>query len=194
MTASSPQEISVLLQAWRDGDQESFDKLVPLVYDELHRLAHRYMRRERAGHTVQTNDLVNEAYFRLIDAKNVDWRDRAHFFAISAKLMRQVLVDLARKKKSNKRPHDSHKVPFDEAQLYPRVSDPDLVELHDALTALEQFDPRKARVVELKFFGGFDLDEISDALNVSRDTVKSDWGFAKAWLLAELKKRGRNEV
>ena len=132
MTAPSPQEVTRLLRAWRDGDQGAFDRLVPVVYDELHRLAHRYMVRERAGHTLQTTALVNEAYFRLIDAKNVEWRDRAHFFAISANLMRRILVDYARSHGYKKRGGDVKKVSLKEGIISP-VPDPDLVKLDDAI-------------------------------------------------------------
>jgi RNA polymerase sigma factor (TIGR02999 family) len=189
MKAASPQEISSLLQAWHGGDQEAFNKLVPLVYDELHRLAHRYMARERAGHPLQTTALVNEAYLRLIDVKKVDWQDRMHFFAISAKLMRRILVDFARKQKFLKRSGNRERLSLENALCVTSALDPDLVKLDDALNALAELYPRKADAVELKFFGGLSLDETAEGLKVSRDTVKGDWRFAKAWLLREMKDR-----
>jgi RNA polymerase sigma-70 factor (ECF subfamily) len=190
MTTPSTQEITSLLRAWRGGDQSAFDKLVPLVHDELHRLAHIYMTRERAGHTLQTTALVNEAYLRLIDANQVEWRDRAHFFAISANLMRRILIDFARSCGYQKRGGDVKKVLFSEGLLASDTRDPDLAKLDDALNDLARFDSRKAKVVELKFFGGFDLDETAEVLKVSRETVKRDWRMAKVWLLRELKNRG----
>jgi len=194
MTPSSPQEVSLLLQAWRGGDQEAFDKLLPLVHDELHRLAHRYMVRERVGHTLQTTALVNEAHLRLIDANEVEWRDRAHFFAISANVMRRILVDFARARGYKKRGGNVKKVSIDEGLFVSPVPDPDLVKLDDALNALAQMDPRKARVVELRFFGGLDLDETAEVLKVSRDTVKRDWRLAKVWLFSELRDQKRDEA
>ena len=190
MTTPSMQDISFLLRAWRDGDQSAFEKLVPLVHDELHRLAHIYMTREPAGHTLQTTALVNEAYLRLIDTNQVEWRDRAHFFAISANLMRRILIDFARSCGYQKRGGDVKKVSFNEDMLPPDTPDPDLVKLDDALNDLARFDARKAKVVELKFFGGMDLDETAEVLKVSRETVKRDWRLAKVWLLRELKNRG----
>jgi RNA polymerase sigma factor (TIGR02999 family) len=189
MKTTSPQEISSLLQAWHGGDQGAFDKLVPLVYDELHRLAHRYMMRERDGSPLQTTALVNEAYLRLIDVKNVEWQGRVHFFAISAKLMRRILVDFARKQKFLKRSGNRKRVSLENALCVTSALDPDLVKLDDALNALAELYPRKAEVVELKFFGGLSIDETSEVLKVSRDTVKGDWRFAKAWLLREMKER-----
>jgi RNA polymerase sigma factor (TIGR02999 family) len=194
MTPSSPKEVSLLLRAWRGGDRAAFDKLVPLVHDELHHLAHRYMARERAGHTLQTTALLNEACIRLIDVKQVEWRDRAHFFAISANLMRRILVDYARSRGYKKRGGDLKKAPLDERVLVSSMPSPDLLELDDALNALAQFDARKARVVELRFFGGLDVDETAEVLKVSPDTVKRDWRLAKAWLLCELSDRGKDET
>ncbi len=167
---------------------------MPLVQDELHRLAHRYMVRERGGHTLQTTALINEAYLRLIDAKGIEWRDRAHFFAICANLMRRILVDFARSRGYKKRGGNVKKVPLDEGLFVSPLPDSDLVKIDDALDALAQFDARKARVVELKFFGGLDLDETAEVLKVSRDTVKRDWRLAKVWLFSELRNRGSNET
>ncbi len=194
MRLSSPHEISILLQAWYSGDQAAFDKLVPLVYDELHRLAHCFMARERAGHTLQTTALVNEAYLRLIDAKRIEWRDHAHFFAISANLMRRILVDFARSQGYIKRGGNIRKVSLDEARAASFAPCADVVKLDDALTALAQFDPGKAKIVELKFFGGLDLDEMAKILNISRDRVKREWKVAKVWLFCELNAGGVDEA
>jgi RNA polymerase sigma-70 factor, ECF subfamily len=180
------QEISFLLRAWYGGDQTAFDRLVPLVYDELHRLAHLFMAREHAGHTLQTTALVNEAYLRLIDANRIEWQDRGHFFAVSAGLMRRILVDFARSQGTAKRGANVKTVPLDEART-PSLSDTDVVKLDDALNSLSKFDPMKAQIVELKFFGGLDINETAEVLNVSRDKVKREWKVAKVWLLCELK-------
>jgi RNA polymerase sigma-70 factor (ECF subfamily) len=182
---SSAQEVSVLLKAWSSGDKQALDKLIPLVYDELHRIAHRYLRRERVGHTLQTTALVNEAYIRLIDAKEVNWQDRAHFFAISANLMRRILVDYARSRGYEKRGGNMQKVSLGENHFKPM--DVNLVKLDDVLSALSRFDPRKAKVVELRFFGGLSVDETAQYLKISSDTVRRDWRLAKVWLLCELK-------
>jgi len=187
----SPQEVTQLLRLWCRGEAEALDKLVPLVHDELHRRAHRYMMREPAGHTLQTTGLINEVYLQLIDAPKVKWRDRAHFFAISAKLMRQILVDYARSRKSQKRGGEFRQVPLDEAFKFASRPDADLVELDDALTALAEVDPRKARVVELRFFGGLSLEETAEVLKISADTVWRDWDLAKGWLYREMKHAAR---
>ena len=188
MPGSPTQEVSSLLRAWSGGDESALDRLMPLVYDELRRLAHRYMTRERAGdHTLQTTALVNEAYLRLIDADQVQWQDRAHFFAISAKLMRRILVDFARSRGYQKRGGKVHKVALDEALLVSPEPDPDLVRLDDALTALAEFDPRKARVVELRYFGGLSVEEAAEVMKIAPITVMRDWNMAKLWLLKELK-------
>jgi len=183
---SSAEEISSLLHAWRDGDRTALDTLMPLVYDELHRLAHSYMKQERGNHTLQTTALVNEAYLRLIGADRVEWKDRMHFFAISANLMRRILVDFARSRGYRKRGGNVKKVSLDSRLLTPSQTDPDLVKLDDALNTLAELDPRKARVVELRFFGGLSARETADVLEVSLNTVKKDWGLAKTWLLCEL--------
>ncbi len=192
MTRSSRREVSLLLQAWRGGDQAALDKLTPLVYGELRRLAHCYMTRERADHTLQTTALVHEAYLRLVDANRIDWQDRAHFFAISANLMRRILVDWARARGYRKRGGHARRVSLDEAPLISAAPDTDLVQLNDALDKLGKFDPRKAQVVELRFFGGMNLDETAEILNVSRDTIKRDWNLAKNWLLCAMTEEGRN--
>jgi RNA polymerase sigma-70 factor (ECF subfamily) len=194
VTRSPPQEISLLLRAWRSGDRTAVDRLLPLVYDELHRMAHQYMLRERAGHTLQTTAVVNEAYLRLVDAKEIEWQDRAHFFAISANLMRRILVDFARSRGSQKRSGKMKRVFLDAERLASDVPDPDLVKLDEALGALADFDPRKAKVVELRFFGGLSVEEIAEVLEVSPDTVKRDWRMAKVWLICKLKGHERDEA
>jgi RNA polymerase sigma factor (TIGR02999 family) len=176
---------------WCRGEQAALDKLVPLVQGELHRRAHRYMHRERPGHVLQTTALVNEVYLQLIDAPKVDWRDRAHFFAISAKLMRQILVDYARSMDSQKRGGKFRQVSLDECSVFAARPDADLVKLDDALTALAKFDPRKAQVVELRFFGGLNLEEAAEVLKISADTVWRDWDLAKGWLYREMKGMAR---
>ncbi len=187
MAPQRSQDLTTLLHAWRDGNEGALDKLMPLVYDELHRLAHRYMLRERAGHTLQTTAIVNEVYLRLIDAQQVEWKDRAHFFAISANLMRRILVEFARSRGRNKRGGDFRKVKLDEALVVSPRRGTDLVALDDALSALAAMDERKAKVIELRFFGGLSVEETAEVLNVSPDTVMRDWRLAKVWLWREMK-------
>jgi len=182
-----PAEITRLLIDWRGGDQAALEQLIPLVHEELRRLARRHMAHERVGHTLQATALVNEAFVRLIDVRQVKWQDRAHFFAMSSRLMRRILVDFARSKGYQKRGGGAQKVSLDEALLVAREPGQDLVALDDALTALAAFDGRKAQVVEMRFFGGLSVEETAEALNVSVDTVMRDWKLAKAWLLRELK-------
>ena len=188
MTGQSQHEVTQLLQAWRGGDRIALERLMPVVYAEMHRLAHIYMRRERPGHTLQTSALVNEAYLRLIDANRVDWQDRAHFFAISANIMRQVLMQHARLRCARKRGGDAVKVDFDEAFVPSPERDADLVALDDALNALAETDPREAKVVELRFFGGLSEEETAHVLGISDRTVRREWEHAKAWLIHELKR------
>jgi RNA polymerase sigma factor (TIGR02999 family) len=188
MAASTSHAVTGLLLAWGHGEQGALDKLAPLVYAELHRIAHRYMNRERRGHTLQTTELVNEAYLRLIDANQVRWQDRAHFFAISAKLMRRILVDFARSRRYVKRGGGAYKATFDEALLVSPAPGPDLVALDDALEALAVKDARKCRVIELRFFGGLSVEETAEVLKVSIDTVHRDWRLAKAWLARQMGK------
>jgi len=188
MPAISSQQITDLLQAWSDGDQTAFERLMPLVYDELHRLAKRYMRRERSGHTLQTTALINEAYLRLIERSHIRWENRAHFFAISAQRMRQILVDFTRSRRSRKRGGVDVQVSLGEALAVPVKRDADLVALDDALRALAAIDERKSRIVELRFFGGLSEEETAEALKISPATVRRDWKVAKVWLLHELKK------
>jgi RNA polymerase sigma factor (TIGR02999 family) len=179
-------EVTGLLIAWGAGDESALDKLVPLVHAELHRLAHREMGRERAGHTLQTTALVNEVYLRLIDVRRVQWQDRAHFFAMSARLMRRILVDHARSRLSQKRGGATRRVSLDEALTVSPERGADLVALDDALKALAAVDARKSQVVELRYFGGLSVDETAESLHVSPDTVLRDWSLAKVWLLREL--------
>jgi RNA polymerase sigma factor (TIGR02999 family) len=186
---SPHQEFTALLRAWSRGDGAALDKLIPLVHEELRRLAHSYMRRERAGHTLQTTALVNEAYLRLVDTNLVQWRDRAHFFGIAARLMRQILVDFARSRGYQKRGGGLRQVSLDEALLVSPEPDEDFVRLDDALNALAEFDARKARVVELRYFGGLSVEETAEVLEVSGITVIRDWNIAKLWLLKELKQK-----
>ena len=182
-----PAEITRLLVDWRGGDEAALEQLIPLVHDELRRLARRHMAHERVGHTLQATALVNEAFVRLIDVRQVKWQDRAHFFAMSSRLMRRILVDFARSKGYQKRGGAAQKVSFDEALVVTTEPGQDLVALDDALNALAAFDARKAQVVEMRFFGGLSVEETAEALHVSVDTVMRDWKLAKAWLLRELK-------
>jgi RNA polymerase sigma factor (TIGR02999 family) len=175
-----------LLLAWGRGEAAAFDRLVPLVHDELRRLARQYMRRERPDHTLQATALVNEVYLRMIAVSRVEWQNRAHFFAIAARVMRQILVDFARRRRAAHRGGGMQHVALDEAVLPPSVRHPDLVALDGALKRLESVHPRKSQVVELRYFGGLTLEEAATVLGVSRDTVKRDWRFAKLWLLREL--------
>ncbi len=190
MAEDSPPQVTILLRAWRDGDHAALDKLMPVVYSELHRLAHRYMLRERPDHTLQTSALVNEAYLRLVDASQIDWKNRAHFFAVSATLMRRILVEFARSRASQKKGGNVCKVELDEAFVPSRHHVEDLIALDEALTSLEAFDERKAKVVELHFFGGLKPEETAEVLGVSADTVFRDWRLAKAWLLQRMKAEG----
>jgi RNA polymerase sigma factor (TIGR02999 family) len=174
-----------LLLAWGRGEAAAFDRLVPLVHDELRRLARQYMRRERPDHTLQATALVNEVYLRMIAVSRVQWQNRAHFFAIAARVMRQILVDFARSRRALQR-GAGQQVALDEALMPSSVQHPDLVALDEALKRLELVHPRKSQVVELRYFGGMKLEEAATVLGVSRDTVKRDWRFAKLWLLREL--------
>lgn len=177
-----PRDITRLLVAWNNGDEAALAELTPLVYEELHRLARRYMGRERAGHTLQTSALVNEAYLRLIDWKNAQWQDRAHFFAVSAQLMRRILVDFARAKAYAKRGGGALHLDLDGVGVFSPDRDTDIVALDEALTALAALSPRQGQVVELRFFGGLSLEETADVLKVSVGTVRRDWSLARAWL------------
>ena len=186
MSHTQPQEVTQLLLAWSHGDRAALDRLIPLVSTELHRLAHHYMRRERAGHTLQTTALVNEAYVRLVDASRVEWRDRAHFFAVSANLMRRILVDFARKRRYQKRGGGAVMIALDEDDIPSPQPGPDIVALDAALEALAAFDPRASTIVELRFFGGLTVEETAEVVGVSPRTIKREWAAAKAWLLGEM--------
>ncbi len=188
MTLPSTQDITQLLRAWGDGDQGALEKLIPLVYGELRQAAHRYMAREQPGHTLQTTALVNEVYLRLVDLREVRWQDRAHFFAICARLMRRTLTDFARSRRSLKRGGAEAQVSFDEGLIVSRQPRADLLALDDALNRLATLDPRKSQVVELRFFGGLSVRETAEVLKVSEETVMRDWRLARAWLMREMSK------
>jgi RNA polymerase sigma factor (TIGR02999 family) len=179
-----------LLIDWSNGDENALQQLIPLVHEELRRVARRHMAHERAEHTLQATALVNEAYMRLVDVQRVKWQNRAHFFAMSARLMRRILVDFARSRRYQKRGGGAQKVTLDEALVVSPEPGSDLVRLDEVLTALAAVDSRKAQVVEMRFFGGLSVEETAEALHVSRDTVMRDWKLAKAWLLRELKTPG----
>jgi RNA polymerase sigma factor (TIGR02999 family) len=183
---TSPHQVTQLLVAWSNGDQAARDQLMPLVYDELHRLAHKYMNRERPGHTLQTSGLVNEAYLRLVDQRDVKWQNRAHFFGIAAQMMRRILVDYARNRRYAKRGGNAHQVSLDEAMIVTEERAANVVALDDALKGLADFDLRKSQIVELRFFGGLSIEETAEVLAVSPGTVMRDWTLAKAWLRREM--------
>jgi len=178
-------DISTLLRAWSDGDQRALERLTPIVYDELHRLARRYMKGEHSGHSLQATALVNEAYMRLVDFERMQWQNRAHFFAVSAQLMRRILVEHARRH-NLKRGGGVQHVSLDEAAVVGGDQDADLVALDDAMNGLARIDPRKVQVVEMRFFGGLSVEETAEVLKVSPVTVKRDWRVARAWLYREL--------
>lgn len=183
-----------MLRAWSVGDETALEKLTPLVYRQLHNIAQRYMAGERSGHTLQTTALVNEAYLRLVDCQKVNWQDRAHFFAVSAQLMRRILIDFARSRGYLKRGGAVAHISLEEAPSVCHEPDVNLVALDDALTALSAVDERKSKVVELKFFGGLNVEETAEVLHVSSDTVVRDWKLAKMWLLRELNQRTGHEA
>jgi RNA polymerase sigma factor (TIGR02999 family) len=182
----STQEVTQLLLAWRDGDREAFDKLVTIVYDELRRLAHRYVAKGLAGQTLQTTALVNEAYLRLAGQDQVDWQNRAHFFAVAAQVMRSLLVDRARARQAARRGAGAHQVPLDEATAISPQPDLDLLALNEALEKLAAFDQRKSQIIELRYFGGLSVEETAEVLALSPITIKREWLKAKAWLRSEL--------
>ena len=181
-----PNQVTSLLQAWSLGDEQALQQLIPVVYEELRRVARRYMSGERASHTLQTTALIHEVYVRLVDLPSASFRNRAQFFAICAKLMRNVLVDFARSRKYDKRGGGAPHVELDEALLVSSTPDPDLVAVDEALDKLAAFDARKSKVVELRFFGGLSVEETAEALDISPETVMRDWKMAKAWLMREL--------
>lgn len=186
MAADLTHEVTHLLKAWTAGDQQALEKLTPLVYQQLHRVAQRCMAGERPGHTLQTTALVNEVYLRLVDCEQINWQDRAHFFAVSAQLMRRILVDFARARGYQKRGGGALHMSLDEAPSVCNEPDANLVALDDALKVLADVDGRKSKVVELRFFGGLSVEETAEVLRVSADTVVRDWRLAKVWLLREL--------
>jgi RNA polymerase sigma-70 factor, ECF subfamily len=186
MSAPPKFEVTALLQAWSAGDEAALEKLAPLVYEELRRMAHRYMAQERTGHTLQSTALVNEVYLRLAKASEVNWQNRVHFFAVCARMMRNILTDFARSRGYLKRGGNAGRVPLDEALHAGCESPADIVALDDALQDLASFDERKSLVVELRFFGGLSVEETAEVLRVSAETVLRDWKLAKAWLLHEL--------
>ena len=190
MDLPSSHEVTSLLKAWSSGDEQALEKLTPLVYRQLHQVARRYMAGERSGHTLQTTALVNEVYLRLVECGRVNWQDRAHFFAMSAQLMRRILIDFARSRGYLKRGGAIPHISLEEAPSVCDEPDVNLVDLDDALKALAAVDERKSKVVELKFFGGLNVEETAEVLRVSSDTVMRDWKLAKIWLLRELS-RGR---
>ena len=187
MSDTSPPNVTKLLVAWGQGDQQAFDTLMPEVQKELHRIAARYLAVERPGHELQATALINEAYLRLVDWKDIQWADRAHFFGMAANMMRRVLVDYARRRRRIKRGGDTILVSLVEAANVPSPESADVLALDDALQRLEVLDPRKGRIVEMRFFGGLSLEETAEALNVSVATVRRDWSLARAWLFRELK-------
>lgn len=187
MTASpSSHRVTELLVRWREGDRLALGELMPLVYDELHRLAARYMRGERPGHTLQTSDLVNEAYLRLAGHEEMQWQNRAHFFAVAAQAMRRILVDHARRRGNQKRGGGAHRVVLDEALIVSDERAAEVVALDDALARLSEIAPRKSQLVELRFFGGLSIEEAAEVLKVSPGTAMRDWTFTKAWLRKEI--------
>jgi len=185
-------QITGLLAEWRDGNQSALDELYPLVYDELHRLARRYMSRERKGHTLQTTALINEAYVRLVDQKNVNWANRSHFFAISAQIMRRILIDHARRHAYAKRGGGARQVSLEEVAAIVPDQGRELVRLDEALKSLAERDPRRSQVVELRYFGGLNNEEIAGVLHVSENTVTRDWNMARAWLYQQLSENAAN--
>jgi RNA polymerase sigma factor (TIGR02999 family) len=187
MTTLSPKEITQLLRAWSNGDSSALEQLTPLVHAELHQLARRYLSKESPGHTLQATALVNEAYMRLIDWQNVEWQNRAHFFGVSAQLMRHILVDYARSRRSHKRGGGAVEVSLDQAAIISSERAADFVALDDALTSLAAFDERKSHIIELRFFGGLSIEETAEVLKISPATVKREWSLAQAWLYRELK-------
>jgi RNA polymerase sigma factor (TIGR02999 family) len=194
MKTPSEKEVTQLLVAWGNGDQAALEQLTPLIYSELHQMAHRQLGRERRGHTLQTTALVHEAYLRLIDQNEVRWQNRAHFFAIAAQMMRRILVDYARARNVAKRGGGARQVSLDEALEVSDERAADVIALDEALAALAELDPRKSRIIELRFFGGLSIEETAEVLGVSPGTVMRDWTFAKAWLQREINREGPDEA
>jgi len=188
MGPSSSQDVTQLLVAWSNGDESAFQALLPLIYDELHRLARRYMQRERRTHTLQTTALVNEAYMQLVKQRESNWQGRSHFFAVSAQAMRHILVDMARGRNRQRRGGDVTRLSLDEALVFSPQRASELIALDDALTALAQFDERKSQIVEMRYFAGLTIAETAEVLRISHATVEREWERAKAWLSLELNK------
>jgi RNA polymerase sigma-70 factor, ECF subfamily len=186
MFVSSSHQITRLLRAWCAGQEAALDELLPLVYEELHRAARRYMSLENSSNTLQTTALINEVYLRLVDFPEITWQNRAHFFAVCAKLMRRILIDLARSRQTQKRGGGAEEIEFDETLFAPQAISSELLALDEAMKRLAQLDERKSQVVELRFFGGLSVEESAEVLKVSRETVKRDWRLAKVWLFREL--------
>jgi len=189
MKTQTQADVTKLLVNWTNGDKKALEALMPLVYGELHRLAKRYLRRERSDHTLQSTALVHEAYLRMVDQKGVQWQNRAHFFAVAAQMIRRILVDHARTHKAEKRGGGMPKLALDEAIGVPQRRDLNLVALDDAINALAELDPQQGRIVELRFFGGLSIEETAEVLSISPATVKRDWAVAKAWLYRDLSGR-----
>lgn len=187
MDKLTKQHITAKLQSWNSGNKSAAEELMPLVYDELHRVAANYLRKERSDHTLQPTALVNEAYLKLVDISSVEWNDRAHFFAVSSNVMRRILVDYARAQKTDKRGGDAKKVDLDEAISFSKEKEIDLLALNDALERLEEIDERQSRIVEMRFFGGLSVEETAEVLKVSKRTIKREWAMAKAWLFQQMK-------
>ena len=190
----SPQEVTRLLQAWKAGDEGALERLMPLVYEELHRLARRYMAAEQTGHPLQTTALVHEVYLRLVDANTIDWQNRAHFYAICARLMRRILIDFARSRNYQKRGPNFAHIQLEEAATISATVGSELLAVDEALKQLATIDTRKSEVVEMRFFGGLTVEEIAASLSVSPETVMRDWKLAKAWLQRELSHEGSHEA
>ncbi len=194
MTTPSANEVTKLLLDWGNGDKAALDKLFPAVYQELRRLARNYMRRERAEHTLQTSALVNEAYLRLVDYKQVRWQNRAHFYAVAAQAMRRILVDYARAHRAAKRGAGGQKVSLDEAAIISEERAEELLALDNALSRLEQLDERKCRIVEMRYISGLSVEEVAEVVGISARTVEREWRAAKAWLYREISKGSRDEA
>lgn len=192
MDSATPPDVTQLLTAWTSGDQAARDQLMSVVYEELHRLARRYMRRESPGHTLQTSALVNEAFLRLVGQRNVHWQNRAHFFGIAAQMMRRILVDHARTRTSVKRAGGERALSLDDGLIVSEERSAEVVAVHEALEQLAKFDGRKSQIVELRFFGGLTIDETAEVLGVSPGTVMADWTVAKAWLRREISPQRKN--
>lgn len=194
MPRPASQEVTKLLLAWRKGNQEALDQLLPIVYEELRRQARRYMRGERKNHSLQTTALINETYLRLVDCSKISWKNRVHFFAVTARMMRRILVDHARSLRYGKRGGGLKKITLNQSQIPSIGRDPDLVVLDDALKALASVDDRRSRIVELRFFGGLSIEETAEVLGVCADTVVRDWRLARTWLAHEMKRSALETV